>query len=138
MLRVMDAATVAIAAAVLFGAVALFQVALALGAPWGSFAYGGRAAREDGTLPLTHRLSSAVAAALLVFFALVILVRGGAIGTSGDSTPVTVISWVIVAFMAINTAANLMGKHWVERYLFAGMTVVLVALCSTVALAGPS
>lgn len=39
----MDVGTAAIVAAVLFGAVALFQVALALGAPWGTFAYGGRA-----------------------------------------------------------------------------------------------
>ncbi len=138
MLRVMDAATVAIAAAVLFGAIALFQVALALGAPWGSFAYGGRAVADDGTLAPTYRLSSVFAAALLVLFAVVILLRGGAIGTSGDSALVMVMSWVTVAFMAVNTATNLVGKHWVERYLFGGVTVVLVALCSIVALAGPS
>jgi hypothetical protein len=94
--------------------------------------------RDDGTLPPTYRLSSASAAVLLVLFAVVILVRGGAIGTSGDSALVTVMSWVIVAFMAINTATNLMGKHWVERYVFGGITVVLVALCSIVAVAGPS
>lgn len=134
----MDAASVAIAAAVLLGAIALFQVALALGAPWGAFAYGGRALRDDGTLPPTYRLSSAFAAFLLVLFAVVILVRGGVIGTSGDGTLVTVMSWAIVAFMAVNTAMNLMGKHWVERYVFGGMTVVLVALCSIVAVAGPS
>ncbi len=134
----MGSETAAIVAAVLFGAIALFQVALALGAPWGTFAYGGRAVRDDGTLPPTYRLSSAVAAVLLVLFAVVILTRGGAIGTSGESTPVTVMSWVIVAFMAINTAMNLTGKHWVERYVFGGMTVVLVALCSIVAVAGPS
>ena len=134
----MDAVTVAIAAAVLFGAIAVFQVALALGAPWGTFAYGGRAVRDDGTLPLTYRLSSAFAAVLLVLFAVVILVRGGAIGTSGNSTLVTVMSWVIVGFMAINTVMNFMGKHWVERYVFGGMTVGLVALCSIVAVAGPS
>ena len=64
--------------------------------------------------------------------------RGGAIGTSGDSTLVTVMSWVIVAFMAINTAMNLTGKHWVERYVFGGMTVMLAVLCLIVALAGPS
>ena len=133
----MDGQTAAIAAAVLFGAVALFQVALALEAPWGMFAYGGRAARDDGTLPPTYRLSSAFAAVLLVFFAVVILLRGGAIGTSGDSTLVTVMSWVIVGFMAINTAMNFLGSHWVERYVFGGVTLVLVALCSIVAVAGP-
>lgn len=130
--------TAAIVAAVLFGAIALFQVALALGAPWGTFAYGGRAVRGDGTLPPSYRLSSAVAAVLLVLCAVVILVRGGVIGTSGDSTLVTVLSWVIVAFMAINTAMNLLGKHWVERFVFGGITAGLVVLCSVVAVAGPS
>lgn len=130
--------TVAIVAALLFGAVALFQLALALGVRWGAFAFGGRAVREDGTLPLSYRLSSAVAAVLLALFAVVILTRGGVMGASGDSTLVTVLSWVVVAFVAFNTLANLMGKHWVERYLFGGITAVLVVLCSVVAAAGPS
>jgi hypothetical protein len=134
----MDVQTVATVAAVLFGAMALFQLALAVGAPWGAFAYGGRAARDDGTLMPAYRLSSAVAAVMLVLFAVVILTRGGVIGSSGDSTLVTVMSWVIVAFMAINTPMNLLGKHWIERYVFGAITVVLVVLCAIVAVAGPS
>jgi hypothetical protein len=47
-------------------------------------------------------------------------------------------SWVIVAFMAINTPMNLLGKHWIERYVFGAITVVLVVLCAIVAVAGPS
>jgi hypothetical protein len=128
----------AIAAAVLFGIMALFQVALALGVPWGAFAFGGRAVRDDGTLPPAYRGASAVTAVVLVVFAVVILTRGGVIGNSGDSTLVTVMSWVIVAFMAINTPMNLMGKHWIEKYVFAGITLVLVVLCAIVAASGPS
>lgn len=134
----MGVETAAIAAAVLFGVVAVFQLALALGVPWGAFAFGGRAVRADGTLPAGYRAASAVTAVVLVFFAVVILGRGGVIGSSGDSTWVTVMSWVIVAFMAINTPMNLMGKHWVEKYLFGGITLVLVVLCSIVAAGGPS
>jgi hypothetical protein len=129
---------VAMAAAVLFGVMALFQVALALGVPWGAFAFGGRAVRDDGTLPTAYRAASALTAVLLVVFAVVILTRGGVIGTSGDSTLVTVTSWVIVAFMAINTPMNLMGKHWIEKYVFGGITLVLVILCAIVAASGPS
>ncbi len=134
----MDVQTDATVAAVLFGAMALFQVGLAVGAPWGAFAYGGRAAGDDGRLLPAYRLSSAVAAVMLVLFAVVILTRGGVIGSSGDSTLVTVMSWVIVAFMAINTPMNFLGKHWIERYVFGAMTVVLVVLCAIVAVAGPS
>ncbi len=134
----MGVEVVAIVAALLFGTVVVFQLALALGVRWGAFAFGGRAVRDDGTLPPSYRLASAVAAVVLALFAVVILTRGGAIGTSGDSTLVTVLSWVVVAFMAFNTPANFMGKHWVERYLFGGITAVLVVLCSIVAAAGPS
>ena len=134
----MGVETAAVAAAVLFGVMALFQVALALGVPWGAFAFGGRAVRGDGTLPTAYRGASAVAAVVLVVFAVVILTRAGVVGTSGDSTLVTVLSWVIVGFMAINTPMNLMGKHWVEKYVFGGITLVLVVLCAIVAASGPN
>jgi hypothetical protein len=130
--------TAAVAAAVLFGVMALFQVALALGVPWGAFAFGGRAVRDDGTLPTAYRGASAVAAVVLVVFAVVILTRAGVVGTSGDSALVTVLSWVIVGFMAINTPMNLMGQHWVEKYVFGGITLVLVVLCAIVAASGPN
>jgi hypothetical protein len=67
----------------------------------------------------------------------VILTRGGVIWASGDSVLMTATSWVIVALMAINTPANLLGKHWIEKYVFGGTTIVLVVLCSIVAAAGP-
>ena len=134
----MNVETVAIIAAVLFFAMALFQVAAALGAPVGHMLYGGRAADEDGRLPLAYRIGSAVAALLLVLFGIVILARGGVIGTGGDSTLVTIMSWAIVAYMAINTPMNIMGKHWVERYAFGGLTAVLVVLCAIVAASGPA
>jgi hypothetical protein len=134
----MGVETAAITAAVLFGVMALFQLALALDVPWGAFAFGGRAVRDDGTLPSAYRAASAVTAVVLVLFAVVILIRAGVIGTSGDSTLVTVTSWVIVAFMAINTAMNLLGRHWIEKYVFGGSTLVLVVLCASVAASGPS
>lgn len=134
----MGVETAAIAAGVLFGVVALFQLALALGVPWGAFAFGGRAVRDDGTLPPAYRAASAVTAVVLVLFAVVILTRAGVIGTSGDSTLVTVMSWVIVAFMAINTPMNLLGRHWIEKYVFGGITLVLLVLCAIVATSGPN
>lgn len=130
--------TLAIIAAVLFVGMALFQIAAALGAPIGEMLYGGRAVKEDGRLPLAYRIATAVAAVLLVLFAIVILTRGGVIGSSGDSTLVIVMSWAITAYMALNTPMNFMGKHWVERYVFGGLTLVLVILCAIVAASGPT
>lgn len=134
----MDSQAAAITAAVLFGVVALFQLALALGVPWGAYAYGGRAVRDDGTLPPTYRGASAATAVVLVLFAVVMLTRAGVVGTSGDSTAVTMLSWVIVGFMVINTPMNLLGKHWIEKFVFGGITLALVVLCAIVAAAGPS
>lgn len=127
----------AVLAALLFGVLALYQGALALGAPWGAFAYGGRAAREDGTLSGTYRLASAAAAVLLVLFAILILIRAGVVGTSGDGTLVTVLVWVIVGFLILNTLSNLSGRSRIERFGFGGITIVLVALCALVAVSGP-
>ncbi len=134
----MGVETAAIVATVLLGLMALFQVGLALGAPWGGAAYGGRAVADDRRLPPTYRVASAVTAVVLVIFAAVILTRAGLLGSSGSSTLVTVASWAIVAFMALNTPMNLMGKHWVEKYVFGGITLALAVLCAIVAAAGPS
>lgn len=130
--------TIAIIAAVLFLGLAAFQVALLMGAPLGNHVYGGRVANDDGTLPIKFRVASGVAAFLLVAFAWVILVRAGIMTSRLSDQAVTVLSWMVVAYMALNTAANLASKDPIERYLFGGITIALVVLCAMVAAAGPS
>ena len=134
----MSVETIAWIAAGLFGALALFQVSLALGAPMGEYVYGGRVADEGGRLPGKWRIASAAAAVILLGFGWVILARAGVIATTIDETVLTVLSRMVVAYMAINAAANLAGKTSIERYLFGGVTLVLVILCSIVAAAGPT
>ena len=89
-----------------------------------------------GSLSIWHLLI--LLAVVLVLFAVVILTRAGVIGTAGDSTLVSVLSWVIVAFLVLNTLSNVSAKHWIERFVFGGITVVLAVLCAIVAVAGPS
>ena len=134
----MNVEAIAWVAATLFGLLALFQVALALGAPLGAYVYGGRIALDDGRLPTKWRVASAAAALILLGFAWVILARAGVIGTSLDETLLLVLSWMVVAYMALNTAGNLTGKTNIERYVFGGITMVLVVLCAIVAAAGPA
>ena len=134
----MSVETLAIIAGLLFGLLAVFQVALALGAPLGHYAYGGRLAGEGESLPGGWRIASAVAALILLGFGWVILARAGVIDTSLNDTLVTVLSWMVVAYMALNTAANLAAQSRVERYVLGGITGVLVILCAIVAAAGPS
>jgi hypothetical protein len=130
--------SVALLAAALFVGLALFQAALALGAPWGAHVYGGRATADDGTLPGKWRAASAAGAVVLLLFSWVMLARGGVVETSLDETLLTVLAWMVVAYMAINTAMNFASKDSLERWLFGSATVVLVILCSIVAAAGPA
>lgn len=122
----------AVLAAVLFVAMAAFQASLALGARLGAHVLGGR---HPGALPTRLRTFSAIAAAILVAGALVILARAGAIGwpvsASGLLAPA---SWVIAAFLALNTLGNLASKSRLERTVFAATTAALAVLCAYVAL----
>lgn len=134
----MNVEAVAIVAGILFVGLAMFHVALALGLPAGHLAYGGRFAKPDNTLPTAWRILSAAAVVILGVFAWVILARAGVIATSIDSKYLTVWSWMVVAYLAINTAANFASQSKVERFGLGGVSLVLVVLCSIVAAAGPA
>lgn len=129
----------AVAAAVLLVGISVFQVLLALGAPWGSAAYGGGAAGPDGVLPFGLRVASAVAAVILGVAAWVILARADLV-RRGPLSP-RLLHWaarVIAAFMVLNTLSNLSSSSPVERWVLGGTTVVLVFLCGYVAFRAPA
>ena len=102
-------------------AAALFQAALAVGVPWGAAAYGGRAARPDGSLPPQYRLSSAVTVVLLA--------------TAGWALHAAVgpVVWGLAALFLLNTAANLAARHPVERWGMGLGTLALAGCCVLVA-----
>jgi hypothetical protein len=124
---------------VLLVGISLFQVLLALGAPWGSAAYGGGAAGPDGVLPSGLRVASAIAAVVLGVSAWVILVRAGLV-LRGPLSPRFLHwgAWVIAGFMVLNTLSNLSSSSAVERWVLGGTTVVLVFLCGYVAFRAPA
>jgi len=124
----------AIIAALLFGAVAALQVALALGAPLGGYVLGGRHA---GTLPPRLRLLSGIAALILGVSALIVLAQAGIITSwavpEGLLAPVT---WVVAVFMVLNTLGNVASRNKFERYVFGGATAACAVLTAFVALTG--
>jgi hypothetical protein len=126
----------AVAAAVCLLVVVLFQLALALGAPWGAAAYGGRATQDDGGLPTRYRVASAGTVVVLMGALWLVLAAGAVISPtplSGNVLGVGV--WVLVGLFALNTVGNLAGRHPVERWGAGGITAVLTVLCAWVALA---
>jgi hypothetical protein len=129
-----SAAVPAVAAAPLLLVGAGFQAALAAGVPWGAAAYGGRAARPDGTLPARYRLSSALTVAVLVAAGYVVLRRGGVVGTADPADGrLTAVLWVLVALFVANTVGNVAGRHPVERWGMGGLTAALAVLCALLA-----
>ena len=96
---------VASLAAAGYAAIAVFQVALALGAPSGGLAWGGAG---DGRLEPGLRVASGVAALVLPWMALVVLARGGVLRTS-PVRPAHLggYAWAIAGLMALNTLGDL-------------------------------
>jgi hypothetical protein len=122
----------AVLATVLFLGMAAFQASLALGAPLGAHVLGGR---SQGKLPNRLRAFSAIAAAILAGGALVILARAGAIGWPAGATGLLIpATWVIAAFLVLNTLGNLASKSRLERTVFAATTAALAILSAYVAL----
>jgi hypothetical protein len=99
-------------AAVFCVAFALFQAALALGAPFGQIAWGGSSA----VLPASLRWTSAGAALYLLAAAAMMEVRAGDWGSKLPRAPFLVFNILLAAQLALNTFANLATQTAGERY----------------------
>ena len=117
------------AAAVMMLGVALFQVALMLGAPWGEYTQGGRA---EGALDASGRAFAAVACAILVVMAAAMLARVGE-GPLKDAPAklVTGLCWFTTVYSALSVALNLATESSSERAVFAPTAILLFSLVMT-------
>jgi len=120
-------ASAAVVAAVLLTAVAVFQAALALGAPFGAYAWGGT---NPGVLPQRLRIGSALSAPILLAMAVMILIGGGVV-LSDQQRQMSLALWVVFLFMVLNTFANLRSKSPGERKVMTPVTAI-VALATLV------
>ena len=112
----------AYAALVGFCGMALFQLALALGAPLGGFAWGGQVKRLPGAL----RIGSALSALLFLCGVLVLLQVLGHIAAFVGAGLLQGAMWVFATLFAFSTLANAMSKSRGEKLL---MTPVAAVLC---------
>jgi hypothetical protein len=128
------AATVA---AMLIAAVIGFQIALAAGLPLGTATMGGRASTTQGVLQPPFRVAALGSALLLVLVAWVVLARAGMLPHILTGQSLAVGTWVVTAFLALNTLANLSGRHPLERWGMASITLIAGLLVGYVAYAAP-
>ncbi len=110
------------------GAVA-FQLALALGAPWGAYAMGGR---FPGKLPPAMRVAAVVQALLLCLLAAVVLARADLL--LGWPLVAGWPIWAVVAFSTVSLVLNTITPSAEERRIWMPVALLLLATSLTVAL----
>lgn len=120
--------TSAVVLTALLGALACFQLALALGAPLGRFAWGG----QHRVLPTGMRVGSVVAIATYAAIAVLALDRAGAVDVLPERFS-TVGMWVVLAYFVLGVAVNAASRSVPERLVMVPVTVVLSALSLVVA-----
>ena len=120
----------ALAAAAGFLLVAAFQVGLALGAPWGGAAWGGR---DAGVLSPSLRRASAVAVVVYVGVGLLVLGRAGFWASARGSGLLRWGTWLLAAVLLLGTILNIASSSAWERFGWAPFTLVLATLTFVVA-----
>jgi hypothetical protein len=111
--------------------VAAFQIALALGAPWGAYAMGGA---YPGQFPPALRIAALIQAGILIGFAGIVLARAGLALRTWERVSRWMI-WVVVGFAALSLVLNLITPSAGERMLWAPVALVLLA-CSLLVATG--
>lgn len=127
----MSAEAAAIMAAAGFVGIAIFQAALALGAPLGAAAWGGT---HPGRLPSRLRVASSFACVVWLFAAVIVLERGGSDISSLPPALAEWGTWVLVVLLPIGALLNLASRSRWERFLWGPLALVLAAVCLIVAL----
>jgi len=122
--------TAAILYALVTVGVVVFQLALALGAPWGEYAMGGR---YPGTYPQQMRVAAVGQAALLAAIAVFVLSAAGLVLPSMARTLPSLI-WAVVAFSVLSLVLNAITPSAGERRIWVPVAVVMLVTSLIVAL----
>jgi hypothetical protein len=123
------------AAAVLLAVVVVFQVALAAELPLGEATMGGRAATVGGVLTPPYRVVAAASAIVLVLAAWIVLGRASLVPALLGSQALAWSAWAVAGFLVLNTITNLSGRHPLERWGMASITLASAVLVGYVAYA---
>ena len=124
------AAAAAVVFALVSAGVIAFQVALALGAPWGAYAMGGT---FPGRMPPAMRVAAVGQAVVLGLLAVVVLSDAG-LALPALSAAVPWLIWLAVAFSAASLVLNSITPSAGERRIWVPVAVVMLASSLTVAL----
>jgi hypothetical protein len=116
--------TATLLATVLLAGLIVFQLALAVGVPWGAASYGGAAP----SVPPHLRAVSVGAAGFWGIALLVVLRRGGhAVWTPLPVTWLSTTVWVLVGLLVLACVLNSLTPSAIERAIWLPVSLVLLA-----------
>jgi hypothetical protein len=119
----------ALALTIVLALLAVFQLALALGAPLGRFAWGG----QHRVLPPRLRIGSVVSILIYALIDVIVWDRVGAIEVFGD--PFSEIAmWVIFGYFVLGILMNAISRSEPERYTMVPVSIVLAVLTFFIAM----
>lgn len=118
-----------IAALIVLSALAVLQLLLAFGVPWGRVAWGG----AHRVLPRRQRVGSCAAVILYGGFAALLLSRTGTL-PAGDHPFVVIMTWVLLAYFVLSIVANAMSSSTAERWTMVPACIVLAAATLIIAI----
>jgi hypothetical protein len=124
-------------AAAILVVIAAYQIALALGAPWGEPAFSDHPETGDKVLSHSYRIISGVAAAVVVLAAWVVAACGGLVARGPFSDRLlTGATWFIAAYLVVDIVANLGSASAAKRWIGGTAKLLAALLCIIVALNG--
>ena len=113
----------------LLSIVDIFQIALALGAPLGRAAWGGR---HEGVLPRRLRIASGVAGVVVYPLIIVAVLDAGFVDRELLPVNGASLMWMLAALFAVGALTNLVSRSPVER-LWAPVSLAIAGCCAFVA-----
>jgi hypothetical protein len=120
----------AIAFAIVAAGVIAFQIALALGAPWGSYAMGGA---FPGRFPRRMRIVALMQAALLAVTVAIVLSGAGLVLSAWSETARRLI-WAVVMISLVAVVLNAISPSAGERRIWVPVALVMLVCSLLVAL----
>lgn len=120
----------AVVFALLAGVVVLFQVAMAVGAPWGEFTMGGR---YRGAFPPATRFVALASAVVVALMGVMVLAHAG-VAFPGLADAAVWAIWIVVGYSVAGLVMNLLTHSARERMVWAPVVAVMLVCSAVVAL----
>jgi hypothetical protein len=114
----------------ILASLAVFQIALILGAPISKYAWGG----QHAVLPANLKIGSVISILLYASFALIILSKTHVTNIPDNDSLVNVATWILAGYFWLGVIMNGISRSKPERNLMTPVALALALLTTIIAL----